>query len=229
MTKAHSQTNRVSLWKLFPPWFIPISGGRVVQVATVECACKRSMVCCTLRHYWTVCGNQPTTCHDFSGCSPYLWHTGCKRVTDIETRRGPQPFLREISCSHPLYSFCERIVESVILFILFFMENGLTRYEIWVSERAFRLIFRRENFICMFSLFDFNKKSTIYDLVAFDLYPPWYSEKCVAIEIFNSIRIYVAIFRINIKNLAPDSRRRSWWIKNDACVESSWNMKLWRE
>lgn len=144
MTKAHSQTNRVSLWKLFPPWFIPISGGRVVQVATVECACKRSMVCCTLRHYWTVCGNQPTTCHDFSGCSPYLWHTGCKRVTDIETRRGPQPFLREISCSHPLYSFCERIVESVILFILFFMENGLTRYEIWVSERAFRLIFRRK-------------------------------------------------------------------------------------
>lgn len=126
-------------------------------------------------------------------------------------------------------SFCERIVESVILFILFFMENGLTRYEIWVSERAFRLIFRRENFICMFSLFDFNKKSTTYDLVAFDLYPPWYSEKCVSIEIFNSIRIYVAIFRINIKNLAPDSRRRSWWIKNDACVESSWNMKLWRE
>lgn len=103
------------------------------------------------------------------------------------------------------------------------------RYEIWVSERAFRLIFRRENFICMFSLFDFNKKSTTYDLVAFDLYPPWYSEKCIAIEIFNSIRIYVAIFRINIKNLAPDSRRRSWWIKNDACVESSWNMKLWRE
>lgn len=86
-------------------WFIPISGGRVVQVATVERACKRSMVCCTLRHYWTVCGNQPTTCHDFSGCSPYLWHTGCKRVTDIETRRGPQPFLPEISCSHPLYYF----------------------------------------------------------------------------------------------------------------------------
>lgn len=91
MTKAHSQTNRVSLWKLFPPWFIPISGGRVVQVATVECACKRSMVCCTLRHYWTVCGNQPTTCHDFSGCSPYLWHTGCKRWPISRLDEGLSP------------------------------------------------------------------------------------------------------------------------------------------
>lgn len=69
------------------------------------------------------------------------------------------------------------------------------------KRKAFRLIFRRENFICALSLFDFDKKSAIYDLllIVFNLYPLWYSKKCVAIEIFNSVRIYVAIFRINIK------------------------------
>lgn len=69
------------------------------------------------------------------------------------------------------------------------------------KRKAFRLIFRGKNFICALSLFDFDKKSAIYDLllIVFNLYPLWYSKKCVAIESFNSVRIYVAIFRINIK------------------------------